>query len=259
MSLLKATSTTKEVEAEAEEVKWETRPGGMLVQKRDETAIAGTTAASDLRVRVSYGALRFHISIDSRATFGDLKKLVAGESGLEPGDQRLEFRGKERVNSEFLDRCRIKHRSKVILTENPHSKERRLVQMRLHAKIRAAHRAIFDVAVVVHSLADQVCAIEKSIENGNKVAEVQMTTLVELLMRQAVKLDAITAQGDSSTEKMLQGKRIQKCVETLDMLKASNTKAKPPVATTKWETFGAPLAQPHWDFLDALISRWKDH
>ncbi|KAJ9558033.1 hypothetical protein OSB04_012647 [Centaurea solstitialis] len=207
-TILKATSTTKQPEPEPvpeEVIKWETRPGGMLVQKRDEVTIA-TDAASDLLlIRVSYAALRFHISIHSRATFGDLKKLLAGESGLEPGDQLLEFRGKERGNGEFLDRCGIKHRSKVILTENPHSKERRLVQMRLHAKIQAAHRAIFDVAVVVDSLADQVCAIEKSIQNGNKVAEVQMTTLVELLMRQAVKLDAITAHGDASAEKILQG------------------------------------------------------
>ncbi|KVI00832.1 hypothetical protein Ccrd_020913, partial [Cynara cardunculus var. scolymus] len=75
--------------------------------------------------------------------------------------------------------------------ENPQSNKRRLVQMQLHAKILTAHRAFFDVAVEVDSLTDQV-------------AEVQRTTLVELLRRQAVKLDAITAQGDTSAEKILQ-------------------------------------------------------
>ena len=50
----------------------------------------------------------------------------------------------------------------------------------------------------------QVSAIEKSISNGNKVPEVQITTVVEMLMRQAVKLDAISAEGDARVQKNVQ-------------------------------------------------------
>lgn len=50
----------------------------------------------------------------------------------------------------------------------------------------------------------QVRSIEKSITRGSKVAEVQITTLIELLMRLAVKLDSIHAEGDSSSQKNIQ-------------------------------------------------------
>lgn len=50
----------------------------------------------------------------------------------------------------------------------------------------------------------KVSAIEKSISNGVKVPEVQITTLIEMLMRQAIKLDNIAAEGDASAQKSLQ-------------------------------------------------------
>lgn len=50
----------------------------------------------------------------------------------------------------------------------------------------------------------QVSAIEKSISNGIKVAEVQITTLIEMLMRQAIKLDSICTEGDALSRKNLQ-------------------------------------------------------
>jgi hypothetical protein len=51
---------------------------------------------------------------------------------------------------------------------------------------------------------DQVTTIEKSISGGSKVAEVQITTLIELLMRHAVKLESIPADGESSSQKNIQ-------------------------------------------------------
>ena len=50
----------------------------------------------------------------------------------------------------------------------------------------------------------QVSSIERSISRGNKVAEVQITTLIELLMRHAVKLESIPAVGDSSSQRNIQ-------------------------------------------------------
>lgn len=46
--------------------------------------------------------------------------------------------------------------------------------------------------------------IEKSILNGVKVPEIQITTLIEMLMRQAIKLDNISAEGDVYAQKHLQ-------------------------------------------------------
>lgn len=51
-------------------------------------------------------------------------------------------------------------------------------------------------------------------------------------------------------EPLFQGKRVQKCVETLDILKVSNATIKPAVVTTKWETFDHPPASPQWELFD---------
>ncbi|CAL9015943.1 unnamed protein product [Prunus brigantina] len=230
-----------------EEVAWEMRPGGMLVQKRGEKS---DVPAPNLRLRIAFGAMRYEISAASQSTFGELKKVLTAETGLQPGEQRLLFRGKERENGEYLDMFGVKDRSKVILIQDPASIERRADEMRRNAKIQSAHRAISDVSVEVDKLAEQVSAIEKSIANGVKVAEVQITTLIEMLMRQAIKLDNISAEGDAVASKTLQGKRVQKCVESLDVLKISNANVKPVVVTTKWETFEPPPTTPQWEFFD---------
>ncbi|KAJ4981057.1 hypothetical protein NE237_031894 [Protea cynaroides] len=235
------TSTSKE-----EDIEWEMRPGGMLVQKRCQKT---DFSAPILRLRVAYGALRYGISINSQATFGELKKLLTAETGLEPPEQIVLYRGKERGNGEYLDMCGLKDRSKVVLMEDPANKEKRFVEMRRNAKIQSAHRVISDVAMEVDKLADQVSAIDKSIAKGSTVPEVQMTTLIEMLMRQAIKLDSIPTDGDLSAQKSLQAKRVQKCVENLDVLKISNARVKPVVVTTKWETFDPPTTA-QWEFFD---------
>ncbi|CAL1402982.1 unnamed protein product [Linum trigynum] len=250
-------STAKEDEADVE---WEMRPGGMLVQKRTEKNEA---PAHNLRVRIAYGALRYEISVNSQATFGELKKLVTAETGLEPGEQRVAFRGKERQNGEYLDICGVRDRSKVVVTEDPASIERRYIQMRKSAAVHKSLRAISDISMEIDKLAEQVGAMEKSVASGNRVPELQITTLIEVLMRQAVKLDAMAAEGEASSRKIIQSKRVQKCVEALDMVKMSNGKVeKPPapapvvVATTKWEIFDPPDLNPpppaasSWELFD---------
>ncbi|KAE7996128.1 hypothetical protein FH972_000876 [Carpinus fangiana] len=241
-----STTTTSSTSRE-EQTEWEMRPGGMLVQKRSENK---DVPAPNVRLRVAYGALRHEISVNSQATFGEVKKLLTAETGLQPDEQRVIFRGKERENGEYLDTCGVKDRSKVMLMEDPSSIERRVIEMRRNAKIQSARRAISDVSMEVDKLAEQVCAMEKSISNGVKVPEVQITTLIEMLMRLAIKLDSISAEGDALAQKNLQGKRVQKCVETLDVLKISNARVKPVIVTTKWETFDPPPSTAQWEFFD---------
>ncbi|XWS55372.1 hypothetical protein CRYUN_Cryun10bG0168800 [Craigia yunnanensis] len=122
--------------------------------------------------------------------------------------------------------------------------------MRVNDKIETAHRAIKDVSMEVDKLADQVSAIEKSISKEAKVPEFQFTTLIEILMRQAIKLDNIAAEGDAFAQKNLQGKRVQKCVKTLDTLKISNARVKPVIVTTKCETFDPSPAMAQWEVFD---------
>ncbi|KAL3851513.1 hypothetical protein ACJIZ3_013395 [Penstemon smallii] len=241
--------TTTSSHSKEDEVEWEMRPGGMLVQKRCHNSEL-IVAVPNLRIRVAYGALRYLISSNSQSTFGELKKLLTAETGLQPDEQRLVFRGKVRDNGDYLDMCGVKDRAKVILIEDPESKARRIIEMRRNAKIQAAHRLIDDVSMEVDRLAEQVCAIEKSIANGSKVAELQITTLIEMLMRQAVKLDSIPGDGDACAKKDLQGKRVQKCVEKLDVLKVSNAQVKVPVVTTKWETFDPSPTANQWEHFD---------
>ncbi|KAK4491567.1 hypothetical protein RD792_002319 [Penstemon davidsonii] len=210
--------TTTSSDSKEDEVEWEMRPGGMLVQKRCDNSEL-ISALPNLRIRVAHGALRYLISANSQSTFGELKKLLTAETGLQPDEQRLVFRGNVRENGDYLDMCGVKDRAKVILIEDPESKARKMIEMRRNAKIQATHRLIDDVSMEVNRLEEQVCAIEKSVANGSKVADLQITTLIEMLMRQAVKLDSIPGDGDACAKKDLQGKRVQKCVEKLDVLK----------------------------------------
>ncbi|GJN01730.1 hypothetical protein PR202_ga19017 [Eleusine coracana subsp. coracana] len=236
------------VAAAAEErAGWEVRPSGMVVQARERED--GGAPPPEIRVRVKYGGARHEVPVSPIATFGQLKKLLATRTGLQPADQQLTYKGRIRSNSEYLDACGVKNRSKLVLAEDPVSLERRYIERQKNAKIESANRAIGAIALEVDKLADQVSSIEKSVSRGNKVAEVQITTLIELLMRHAVKLESLPALGDSSSQKNIQAKRVQKCVETLDVLKLSNARLQAVVVTTKWETFDAP-ATTQWELFD---------
>ncbi|PIN00509.1 hypothetical protein CDL12_26988 [Handroanthus impetiginosus] len=104
------------------------------------------------------------------------------------------------------------------------------------------------------------------INGGKKVMETVLLNMIELLMTQLIKLDGISADGDVKLQRRMQVKRVQKYIETLDMLKIRNSglgkaagnniftiqnqnqkeqrnqgnfinNPRPAVVTTKWETF----------------------
>lgn len=66
-------ATTTSSTSKEEEVEWEMRPGGMLVQKRTDKS---DSLAPNLRIRVAYGALRYEMSVNSQATFGMIDRSV---------------------------------------------------------------------------------------------------------------------------------------------------------------------------------------
>uniref|UniRef100_A0A0D6R169 Ubiquitin-like domain-containing protein n=1 Tax=Araucaria cunninghamii TaxID=56994 RepID=A0A0D6R169_ARACU len=245
----------------ADAIDWEMRPGGMLVQKRDPNADPKLKPPPNVKLRVTYGSMRLEISINLQTTFGELKKLLAVETGLQPNEQRLIFRGKERDSNDFLDISGVKDKSKIVLIEDPSSRERKYIEMKRNAKIEMACKAISEICGEVDKLAEQVSTLEGLVNNGKKVTETDIVALTEFLMRQLVKLDGITADGDAKAQRRLQVRRVQKCIETLDALKVRNAMPKSlldhPVMTTKWETFepapppnSTSSATANWELFD---------
>lgn len=202
---------------------WEVRPGGMLVQKRDPDAEIDRVPPPNIRVRVKYGSIYHEININPQATFGELKKMLSGPTGLHHEDQKLMYKDKARDSKSYLDVVGVKDRSKMVVLEDPISQEKRHLQMRKNAKMEKAAKSISDISFEVDRLAGQVSAIESVISKGGKVAEKTMLNLTELLMNQLLKLDGITVDGDVKLQRKMQVKRVQEYVETLDVLKLKNS------------------------------------
>ncbi|KAL9279426.1 putative Ubiquitin domain-containing protein [Arabidopsis thaliana] len=106
------------------EIKWELRPGGMLVQKRQESI------GEDLiSIRVSTFAHFHDLSIEATSTFGELKMVLSLLTGLEPKQQRLVFKGKEREDHEYLHMVGVGDKDKVLLLEDPAFKDKKLLDL----------------------------------------------------------------------------------------------------------------------------------
>ncbi|KAL2920608.1 BAG family molecular chaperone regulator 3 [Bienertia sinuspersici] len=193
---------------------WEMRPCGMLVQKRVDGE-QDTKPTPTIRVRVKYASIHHEIHINSQASFGELKKMLAGPTGLHHQDMKIYYKQKERDSKEFLDIVGVKDKSKMTLVEDPISQEKRYLEMRKNAKLEKAAKSISEISLEVDRLAGQVTALESVILKGGRVPEKEVANLIELLMNELIKLDAIYADGDVT--------RVQKYVETLDMLKIKNS------------------------------------
>ncbi|MFS8032208.1 putative Ubiquitin-like domain-containing protein [Helianthus anomalus] len=116
------------------EVKWELRPGGMLVQKRDigEESIKEEV----ILVRVVTGSRWHDISIQPTSTFGELKMILSMVTGLEPKEQRLLFKGKEREDEDYLHMVGVRDKDKVLMLQDPATKERKLATETIIASYR---------------------------------------------------------------------------------------------------------------------------
>ncbi|WVZ15109.1 hypothetical protein V8G54_012675 [Vigna mungo] len=202
---------------------WEMRPGGMLVQMRTADSDRNPVLVPTIRVRVKYGSIYHEVNISSQATFGELKKMLSGPTGLHHEDQKLFYKDKERDSKAFLDMVGVKDKSKIVLVEDPISQEKRLLEIRKNAKMEKAAKSISAISLEVDRLAGRVSAFESIISKGGKVVETDVLNLIELLMNQLLKLDGIMADGDVKLQRKMQVKRVQKYVETLDLLKVKNS------------------------------------
>ncbi|PIN17798.1 hypothetical protein CDL12_09535 [Handroanthus impetiginosus] len=110
--------------AAAGEIKWELRPGGMLVQKRESQENSDEVM---ITIRVSTVSQWHDISVQATSTFGELKVLLSILTNLEPREQRLLFKGKEREDHEHLHMVGVRDKDKVLMLEDPAIKERKLL------------------------------------------------------------------------------------------------------------------------------------
>ncbi|KAI3995922.1 hypothetical protein MKX01_017119 [Papaver californicum] len=106
------------------EMKWELRPGGMLVQKRENGGNSSSGGAL-ITVRVATESRWHDISIDSTSSFGELKIILSLVTGLEPKEQRVLFKGKEREDGDYLHMVGVRDKDKVLLLQDPAIKERK--------------------------------------------------------------------------------------------------------------------------------------
>ncbi|EYU34767.1 hypothetical protein ABFS82_11G133300 [Erythranthe guttata] len=106
------------------EIKWELRPGGMLVQKRESNENSGEVM---ITIRVSTVSKWHDISVQPTSTFGELKILLSILTNLEPQEQRILFKGKEREDNEHLHMIGVRDKDKVLMLEDPAIKERKLL------------------------------------------------------------------------------------------------------------------------------------
>lgn len=93
------------------------------------------------------------------STKGHLKRVLASETGLEPKEQRLIFKGKEKDDEECLHMVGVKDMSKVILLEDPASKERKLQEMKRREDISKACETLSSVRTEVDRLYQKVAFV----------------------------------------------------------------------------------------------------
>ncbi|KAF3542015.1 hypothetical protein F2Q69_00025262 [Brassica cretica] len=198
---------------------WELRPGGMVVQRRIDDS---SNVPHVIRVRVKYGSVHHEISINSQSTFGELKKRLSVKTGVHHQDMKILYKDKERDSKIFLDLCGVKDGSRLVLKEDPISQEKRFLEMRKLVAKEKANKSISDISFQADRLAGKLSAFDAVIGKGVKVEEKNLENLLEMLMNQLVKLDAILVDGDIKLKKM-QEERLQKYVEALDALKIKNS------------------------------------
>lgn len=154
---------------------------------------------------------------------GDLKRVIAKETGLEPNVQNLLFRGKEKDDGELLHMAGLKDNAKVVVMENSADEEMNHEEVEASSELSRGSEAVAEVRQQIDKLAEQVAALEAVVCTGTQVADKDFVFVTEMLMRQLLKLDGIDAEGEGKVQRKLEVRRVQSLVETMDNLKARNS------------------------------------
>ena len=76
---------------------------------------------------------------------GELKVVLSMVTGLEPREQRLLFRGKEREDGDHLHMVGVRDRDKVLLLEDPALKDMKLRAMLVAQTAQSPYRPFIKV------------------------------------------------------------------------------------------------------------------
>ncbi|XP_028760967.1 BAG family molecular chaperone regulator 4-like [Neltuma alba] len=184
-----------------------------------------STIGRIIKITISHNCSSKHeVSLPAESTFGDVKRLLAYKTGLEPEEQILIFRGEEKQDEEHLHLEGIKDSSEIFVFEDAASKGRKLEETRKKFDMSKACEAIAGVRAEVDQLSERMTALEVAVKCGTNVAENEFLSLSELLMRQLLKLDTIQAEGEARLQRKAEVCRVQSIVDKLDSLKEINSK-----------------------------------
>ncbi|CAN0924565.1 BAG family molecular chaperone regulator 4 [Linum grandiflorum] len=131
-SSFSSSSSSSSSSSYTSDIKWEVRPGGMLVQKRQSIDDHDHSSFGELiTLRVSTVSQLHDVSIEPTSTFGELKMVLEMVTKLEAKEQRVLYRGKEREDEEYLHMVGVRDRDKVVVMEDPAIKEEKMKKKHL--------------------------------------------------------------------------------------------------------------------------------
>ena len=90
---------------------------------------------------------------------GDLKKALVADTGLQPEQQRLLYKGKEKKDRDSLSEAGLKDKSKLVLVKDETGWEKKLIELRKTEAIANASKAVAEVQVLVDKLSGQVSLV----------------------------------------------------------------------------------------------------
>ncbi|KAI9115975.1 hypothetical protein K1719_012905 [Acacia pycnantha] len=182
-----------------------------------------STTGRIIKITVFHHSSRHEVSLPAESTFGDVKRLLAHKTGLEPEEQTLIFRGKEKQDEEHLHLEDLKDNSEIYLFKEAASRGRKLEENRKKFDMLKAFEAVAGVRAEVDQLSESVAALEVAVKCGTNVAENEFLTLSELLTSKLLKLDAIPAEGEARLQRKAEVCRVHSIADKLDSLKEINS------------------------------------
>ncbi|KAK0578215.1 hypothetical protein LWI29_006844 [Acer saccharum] len=236
-----------------EPIEWETRPSGMLVQRRDgdgdgdnhqveDAAAAASSLVLNIKINVAHGPSTYEVHVPAFSTFGDVKKAIMEQLGLVLQQPKILFRGKEKEDSEHIHTSGVRENSKLLLLGELMSKEEQREEVPDSEEMRKALQAVAGVKTEIDKLSERMDVLEVAVNCGTKIVVEKFDVSTELLMRQLLKLDGIEAEGEAKMQRKAEVRRVQKFHEALNNLKARNSNpfndsSNSVTVTTQWETF----------------------
>ncbi|XP_054783403.1 BAG family molecular chaperone regulator 4-like isoform X3 [Prosopis cineraria] len=120
-----------------------------------------STSGCIIEISIYHNSSPYEVSLPAESTFGDVKRLLAHNMGLEPKGKILIFRGKEKQDREHLRLKGAKDNSELFLFEDPASKGRKLEETRKMLDMSGAFEAVAGVRAEVDQLSERSIIVDR--------------------------------------------------------------------------------------------------